>query len=273
MIRAIFTLLFAFALSAHAANPPLASLQIEIWPEYDRAAVLVIYKAALPAAARLPAELTFRIPASSGGPAAVAYSAEESGNLLNLSHQEEKAGNFILVHIRPPQRFVHLEFYEPIATGNPTREYRYAWPGDMAVERVSVLVKEPAQVSDLAVQPNFDLAGQGPDGLKQRTAEFGPLKSGEQLPIDIRYVKADPRPSTEILAAPAAVAELNAQPSQRPVWPLALVAGGAIVLLGAVAALFWRRRRVALTSAICATCGRPTTAGDRFCASCGTPLG
>ena len=284
MIRGIFPLLLAFALPAHAAtNPPLAALQIEIWPEYDRAGALVIYKGELAPGARLPAEVALRIPAASGGPAAVAYAAEESGKLLNLSHQDEKAGDFISVHIRPPQRFFHVEFYDRMATDKPQREYRYAWPGDMAVERVSVLVKEPAASSNLAVQPNLDLRGQSPDGLTHRAAQLGALKAGEQLPIQIRYTKTDPRPSTEIIAAGSAPAAVPSAPSTQPeavqsTGALALVAGGAVVLIASVAALLWRRRRVTPSGVtpsgpFCPKCGRAAKAGDRFCPNCGAALG
>lgn len=273
MIRGIFPLLFALALGAQAAtNPPLAALQIEIWPEYDRPQALVIFKGELAPSAKLPAEVSLRIPASSGGPSAVAYAAEESGELLNLPYKHEQAGNFILVRIQPPQRFFHLEFYDRMATDNPQREYRYAWPGDMAVERVSVLVKEPASASNLAVQPNLELRGQSPDGLTHRAAQLGAFKAGQQLPIEIRYTKSDPRPSTEIVGASAAAPSAPAQASA-PAWPLALVAAGAVVLIGSVAALVWRRRRVTPAGKFCPKCGKAIKAGDRFCANCGAALG
>lgn len=279
MIRGIFPALFAFALAAHAAaNPPLSTLQIEIWPEYDRPGALVIYKGEIAQSVKLPAEVALRIPASSKGPAAVAYAAEESGKLLNLSHRDENVGNFILVRIRPPQRYFHLEFYDRMATDKPQREYRYAWPGDAAVEKVSVLVKEPAASSNLSVQPKLDLVGQSPDGMTHRAAELGALKAGEQLPIEIRYTKNDPRPSTEIVAAPAAAPAAQAEaPQPPPMWPLALVAGGAIVLIGAVSALLWRRRaapsRATASGRFCPKCGQATKPGDRYCAKCGAALG
>ena len=274
MIRRIFPLLLAVALQAQAAtNPPLAALQIEIWPEYDRPEALVILKAELAPGARLPAEVALRIPASSRGPSAVAY-ADASGKLLNLPYQHEDAGNFILLRIRPPQRAFHVEFYDRMATDKPQREYRYSWPGDMAVDRLSLLVKEPAAASDLTVQPSLDISGQSPDGLNHRAAQLGAFKAGQQLPVAIRYTKSDARPSTEIVGAAAAAAAPGAQrDAPAPTWPLALVAGGGVVLLGAIAALVWRRRRVTPSGHFCPKCGGATKAGDRFCANCGAALG
>ena len=66
------------------ANPRLASLNIEIWPEYDRPAALVILRAALAESVKLPATVTLKLPAASGGPSAVAHSTTADGNLLSL---------------------------------------------------------------------------------------------------------------------------------------------------------------------------------------------
>jgi hypothetical protein len=149
----------------------------------------------------------------------------------------------------------------------------------MAVERVSLLVKEPAASSNLAVQPSLELRGQSPDGMTHRAAQLGALKAGQSLPIEIRYTKTDSRPSSEIIGSTASTSSaqpgaLGTQPdAPAPTWPLVLVAGGALVLLGSVAALVWRRRRVKPSGNFCPKCGRATKAGDRFCANCGATLG
>ena len=57
---------------APKGNPRLASLHIEIWPEFDRSAALVLLKGELAADVALPAAVSLRIAASSGGPTAVA---------------------------------------------------------------------------------------------------------------------------------------------------------------------------------------------------------
>ena len=131
------TLALAQAGGAPKGNPRLASLNIEIWPEYDRPAALVILRAALADGVKLPATVTLRLPAASGGPGAVAYSTTADGNLLNLKHESAKTGEYITVKFVTPERFFHVEFYEPIATTDPARSFRYVWPGDMAVDRVS----------------------------------------------------------------------------------------------------------------------------------------
>src|SRR3990172_1671747 len=102
---ALSTLALAFMPAPAAAAPPaggaaandvrLESMQVEIWPEYDRPAALVIMRGELAASVGLPAAVSLRIPASSGGPAAVAYATAKKGGLLNLKYERSDAADFI----------------------------------------------------------------------------------------------------------------------------------------------------------------------------------
>lgn len=260
--------------AAAAPNPRLASLQIEIWPEHDRPQNLVILRGELASDASLPAAVTLRIPASARAPSAVAY-ADASGKLLNLNYERQDAGGFVLLRLTTPQRSFHVEFYDPLVSSQAGREYRYAWPGDFAVERLGVLVKEPAAAVDLSVSPELAIVGTSPDGLKYRAGDFGALKAGEQWLIALRYTKTDPRSTTEILGAGAAMSgPANDEP--RPIWLLAAAGAGLVLAAGAV--LVWRRRRRsgalrhAGGAAFCPKCGRGAAPGDRFCSGCGAAL-
>src|SRR5690606_4323832 len=62
---ALALLLSAAILPSAAAQTPsaaLASLAVELWPDYDRPAVLVLLTGALPASAPLPATVTIPVP-------------------------------------------------------------------------------------------------------------------------------------------------------------------------------------------------------------------
>lgn len=279
--RRLSAALFAIALlaalacapspGASAPTPRLASLLIEIWLEYDRPQALVILKGELAPDAALPAALALRLPDSSGGLSAVAY-ADALGKLLNLAYEREDTPDFVVLRLKTPQHSFHVEFYEPLAPGTQ-RRYRYAWPGDLAVDQLAVLVKEPAAGSNLSVQPRLDSAAVSPDGLNYRTAQLGAFERGQQLPIEVRYTKTDPRTSAEILAATAPPANLEGD--ARPV-RLFLSLGAALLVLGAgIAFAWWRWRRLARRAAgagFCPKCGAAAVPADRFCAGCGTAL-
>jgi hypothetical protein len=286
-------LALAQAGAAPKGNPRLASLNIEIWPEYDRPAALVILRGALAEGVKLPAAVTLRLPAASGGPAAVAYSVTADGNLLNLKHERASAGEFITVKFETPERFFHVEFYEPIATNAAARTYRYVWPGDYAVERVTVIVQEPASATEISVEPKLDGVSKGQDGLQYRLADLGALEAGKSLPITLRYTKAGTRPTAENLKpkvsetpAPAMAAPSAPAPppvaatasSGLPDWVLPLAGFAIVGLLGAVLILWlWRRESRSATPAssatlACAKCGAAQAPGNRFCAKCGAKL-
>lgn len=279
---------------APKGNPRLASLNIEVWPEYDRPAALVILRGALAEDVKLPATVTLRVPAASGGAAAVAYSATAGGNLLNLQHERASAGEFITLKFEVPQRFFHVEFYEPIKTADPARSFRYVWPGDLAAERVTVVVQEPASASAISVEPNLEGVSTGQDGLRYRAAELGALEAGKPLPIVVRYTKDDLRPSAQILKpntgdlALAAASPKSAPAPVPPVPPATTASGGLpdwvfplagfalLSVLGGVIIL-WQWRRHSSPSAApaghaCAKCGAELAPGNRFCANCGAKV-
>ena len=284
------TLVPAFALAAAPASgsaakgeATLESIQIEIWPEYDRPAALVILRGELAADVGLPAAVSLRIPASSGGPAAVAYAAAKKGRLLDLKHDRSDASEFITLRFTVPARFFHVEFYDRLATGTSERGYKYLWPGDLPVSWLDVVVQEPAGASNLSVQPALDDKSTGSDGLRYRSAQLGPVQRGKSLPIEIRYTKSDPRTSVEILKlnAPAAAPPATASPvAKESSWIfLALGVTALLAVASCAAYLFWWRRRsrarVGTTSGgrFCSECGNRVAAGDRFCAKCGAALG
>jgi len=261
-------------------NPNLASLQIEIWPEYDRPAALVILRGAIAADAPLPADIRLRIPASSGGPSAAAYAATEGGNLLNLEHQRTDASDFITLRLKVPERFFHIEFYDPLPAGAAERSYSYVWPGDMAVGQMRVIVQEPAAASNFSVQPNLDAAAAGQDGLRYRSGELGAQAAGKQLPIKVRYTKTDTRTSAEIVrpkAADPAPARAAGSSEEVTKGVLIFIAVFSLLIGIGTAVLWWRGRAKTAASktggaGTCAKCGSPRAPGDRFCSKCGARL-
>ena len=283
MLLAVLALLLHPAFGAGPAgapqrNPVLASLQIEIWPEYDRPAALVILRAEIAPDAPLPAQIALRIPAASGGPSAMAYSPGASGNLLNLPYERTDAKDFITLRFKVPERFFHVEFYDPLVTATPERNYTYVWPGDLEVKRLSAIVQEPAGADGLSVQPNLEAGATAKDGLRLRSAQLGAQAAGKQLPLKLRYTKTDMRTSVEILqpktSAPAPAADSGNEVTKGVlIFILALS-----LLIGTATAVSWWRGRAktpagaTVSASACAKCGTPRIAEARYCSNCGARL-
>ncbi len=287
LAAAIVILLSAVALAAAPqdsgaakGDTSLESMQIEIWPEYDRPAALVILRGELAASVGLPAAVSLRIPASSGGPAAVAYATATKGSLLNLKYDRSEAAGFITLRFTAPARYFHVEFYDRLATGTGERTYKYLWPADLPVSWLDVVVQEPAGASNISVKPELSDKSTGSDGLLYRAAQLGPFEQGKPLPIEMRYTKSDPRTSAEILKlnAPAPAAQASTPAMQnKNYWSLLVLGAAALLVAVSGAAYFlWGRQRPPAGSTsggrFCTKCGNAAAAGDRFCSKCGAAL-
>ena len=279
-------------------GPRLASLQIEIWPEFDRPAALVILHAEMAEDVTLPAIVSLRIPSSSGGPAALAYATSADDQLLNLPYQRaDDQADFITLTFSPPERFFQVEFYDPLRTDNADRNYSYVWPGDLPVDQLSVQVQEPAGATQISVQPELGPGIAQPDGLTYRQADLGALDAGKTLTVDVRYQKTDPRTSAEILGlatpTPAPTAAGTGSEEGMPRWLVLLLLLAALVI-GVSVVILWRRR-ASLPSTparratragqsrkqaagqrekagFCGQCGNRLGSADHFCPECGAPV-
>src|SRR4051794_5059158 len=74
----------------------LASLQISIWPEYDRPTSLVILDGVVAAGVKLPVQLRVRIPAAAVRPNAVATTGSDGG-LLEAAYTTAADGGDIII--------------------------------------------------------------------------------------------------------------------------------------------------------------------------------
>ncbi len=281
---ALVTLLLVPMLALGQAKdaPRLANLSIEIWPEFDRPAALVILRGAIAEGVKLPASMTLRLPATPEGPAAVAYSTTADGSLLNLTHEKTASGGYTTIRFEAPSRWFHIEFYESLSTANAARSFTYTWPGDLAVERASVVVQEPAGAQGLTTEPALANLSTGAGGLTYRAGDLGALAQGKAVPITVKYSKADARPTVDIKGlrtaqsaqAPAAPAAAPAMPAGgSPDWLVPMSAFAALALAGVLAlVLLWRRKGGEVVAAFCSKCGGALRTGDKFCGKCGAKI-
>lgn len=266
------------------ANPRLANLGIELWPEYDRAgATLVILKAELAPEVKLPAAVSLRLPKSAGGPSAVAFSKTPSGGLMNLQFEQQEAADAIVLRFETPDRFFHVEMYEPFPTLLPARSYTYTWPGDLAADRLLLIVQEPAASTGIEVQPKLERSATGGDGLRYLSAELAAQPAGKALPITVRYTKTDLRTSVAIMkptpaAGAASVPAPGAPAGAELPFPVSVIALLVVALLAIGGALLFyalkRQPKSAkeLPYGACTRCGAPRRSADRYCGKCGARL-
>ncbi len=298
-IIAIFiflVLLFPFNALAQSESP-LAAVSIDLWPEFDRPATLVIYHITLSPQVSLPYQMSVRIPAGSGAPHAVAVQ-QPGGALISVPFEQEPDASWTRVVFQATAPEIQLEYYDPgLHIDGNQRSFQYTWPGDYAVDAFSVEVQRPIDASEVQIKPGMVSARQGTDGLTYYQMNIGPLSKGQTFEISVEYQKeTDELSFNNLTVEPSAPLDgsnsgMASMTSILP-WVLGFL-GLALIIGGGV--WYWqsgrrkgqtkkehRNRRSATSQALnddgqerniyCHQCGKRASSGDRFCRACGTQL-
>ena len=267
-------------------------MEIDIWPEYDRPDVLVIYRITLSPDASLPASITMSIPASAGQPNAVAYE-NVNGGLSTMQYETQLNGEWLEITFTALFPKLQIEYYDPSMIRNDDlREFDYFWNADYEIKDLVISVQEPVNASDFEIQQPVDNTYQLPNGLIYHETNIGEVTAGTPVSINLSYVKPD-----DTLAGLQPVQPVEPIPEQtsgfglQNILPwilggmgLALVVGGGYWYFQSVrtksSSKSPRRRHGSRQasggqpgkSVYCHQCGKRSVQGDRFCRSCGTTL-
>jgi hypothetical protein len=283
------------ASSAGAQNVvKFSALEIDLWPEFDRPDILVIYRITLSPDVRLPAEVTLRIPTEAGEPNAVA-ARQADGGLFTITYNRQVDGEWALVTFTATMPDLQLEYYDPrLARQGGERSFEYRWPGDYAVDSLSIQVQQPVESSEMRISPALDPGVTSQDGLVYHNKQVGSLAEGEPFSIRFSYQKSTDTLSTKGLPVePSAPLDsaTDLAGSLRAALPWVLGALGVILIVGG-GWWYWqsgrgqdrpetrrRRRPAAARETVpaeghiyCHNCGKRAASGDRFCRTCGTKL-
>ncbi len=287
-------------------SPVVSSLEISLWPEYDRPEVLIIHQGRLGEDVPLPAPVEFRIPARAGEPAAVAY-VGEGGQRFNQAYTTRLEGDWLVISADLAAAGFQLEYYDELPVGtNGEREFIYTYVADYPITALSLEFQVPPTAEGFAVDPKADMQAEQGDGLTYHLVDAGALDAGEERSWTFSYAKQGP----ELTFQPAASAESAAQPptsgatqtdvqGSSAVW-IFLVAFVALLAVGVGA--YWlgtrsqpppppppsrsKRRGSGRASQpgqlsassggddirFCYTCGTGLRADSDFCHKCGSPV-
>lgn len=284
---------------AQSSDLSFSSLEVDLWPEYDQPSVLIIYRIVLQPGVTLPVDLTLRIPAAAGEPSAVAVkqaSASGTGDLFTIPHQRQVDGEWGLITLTATAPELQIEYYDPsLLKEGARRSFAYNWPGDYAVDSLSIQVQQPLGASNMQISPASGTGATGQDGLVYYNKAVGSLPAGQTFTISFTYEK-----ETDTLSAASLQVQPGAPLEETPAnqvnwqsllpWALGVVGIGLIVGGGL---WYWqsgrgkerqeprRRRRAAPQSeaapagggpVYCHQCGTRAGPADRFCRTCGTRL-
>ncbi|MGD8902526.1 MAG: zinc-ribbon domain-containing protein, partial [Anaerolineae bacterium] len=170
-------------------SPSLASLDISLWPEYDRPELLVIYRGQLDADVELPASLEIAIPAQVGQPTAVAY-VDEAGERLNQQYTTRLEGDSLIVTFELVTQRFQLEYYDALPQGDAgERTFTFAYTADYPTTAVNIEFQVPPTAQNFQLSPPADAVVEGGGGLSYHLVQAGTLAAGDTREWTFSYVK------------------------------------------------------------------------------------
>jgi hypothetical protein len=235
--------------SQAGGGPTLSSLDLALWPEYDRPEVLVIYRGAFAPETALPVAVEIRIPARVGAPTAVAY-AGQGGERLNQEYTTRTEGDQLVVSFELTTLEFQLEYYDALgidSTGK--RSYSFSYTADYPITALSLQVQSPPTAEALTLDPPADSTGVQDDGLTYQSVQAGAVAQGAVKSWTLTYQKADSALTVETMAsaAPAAptaaAAPEGANPSETGSSTVLVFLVAFVALIAVGAAAFWLGRR------------------------------
>jgi hypothetical protein len=282
--------LFAIPFSAQAQNPiKLATLQVQLLPEYDQPNMLVIYDFKLPDGIILPVSVSIEIPKDAKLTAVASQTTD--GKFINTDYVGPalNADPQIVTFQIKSQAVYHLEYYEPITKSDKQRDFTYLWSGNYAVDDLSVSIRIPVDTSSIITEPIME-STKNVDGSDILIKDFGPMGEGKQFSLKITYTKTSEKltvppqnvqPSQPLTSnTPGRLILANYLPYVFGLIGLALIIGGGVFFWGSSRGRksHGHRRNHSKggnepeSEIYCAQCGTRARMGDRFCRVCGSKL-
>ncbi|HSQ25923.1 MAG TPA: zinc ribbon domain-containing protein [Anaerolineales bacterium] len=277
----------------------VSTVEVDLWPEYDRPSILVIYRITLAPDVTLPAEVSLRIPARVGLPNAVA-AKQTDGSLINAPYDVQESGDWGILIFQATSPELQIEYYDPALTKDGAkRSFEYRWPGDFAVDRFTMQVQQPMGATDMRIAPSFGNGATAADGFVYFLSEIGSISLGQTFSVNLEYTKeSDDLSLSDLPISPSG--PISESPLSSPdiadILPWVLGITGVVLLVGG-GLWYWlsgkkqfqskpgrrRTRKPARQAEVdssvdgeeyiyCHQCGKRASKGDRFCRVCGTQL-
>ena len=295
LLSLLLLLLFAaLPVAAQTEVTQLDTLTVELWPDYDRPAMLVILTGTLPESATLPATLTIPLPAGAEINAVARFN-EVDVLVTDVEWTEADGG----ITLTTPGDSFHVEYYSPYVAADNEVTYGFNWTADLEIAAAAAVVQQPVAATDITIVPAPSGSVTRADGLLYHQIDARPIAAGEPFTVDVTYtvdvpVLSAPSVSPAATTAPAATAPATGSGllGDLSPWWLLLIPAALALLVGAWAlgrrtgsgrARKPRPTRAARPGAprpsngdsaarFCHHCGQPAQGGDVFCRKCGTRL-
>ncbi len=287
LLIVLFVLLTPLSLSAQSTVTEIESLAVEIWPDYDDTAVLVLLTGTLPTDTTLPATLTIPLPENADLNAVAHFTDDNVLTDQGIDYSVD--GNQLT--FTTPNRTFRIEFYMPYSANGLEREFAYTWEGGTAVNNLTAVVQQPLAAAKMSTTPSASDTSPGSDGLTYHNFPPQTLAANEPFTISVAYTMNSDSLTVNLQSETA----VNTQPSSTitsepadtgidlPI--LFAMLGFVLIMFAVIWQLLVRQkgsskprkpqkvRTAATTKAkYCHNCGIKLQPDDKFCRECGTAV-
>ena len=293
MKRNSFILLIFFMLmpmaTGFAQNPVsvIDSLDIDIWPDYDRASVLVLLTGTLPGDTRFPVSVSLPLPEVAQLNAVARIDSKDGNMKDDIFSSTDPPGT--LTFITSDLRF-RVEYYLPYTVVKTQRSFNYTWLADITVNNFQLRVQRPTSASTLNTEPATSNVVRDGDGFDYYIFPARAVPAGQPFPLHVDYEMPTAQLSATSLSPQNTSIQTPAIPATPSTgsginWALAAtVTGGLIIIVALIWQIASRRPSPNIRKPIdsrverqsrakfCRNCGEPIDEGDRFCNACGSEL-
>jgi hypothetical protein len=285
--------LFVFPSFAFAQNKvAIQAIDVSLWPEYDKAEMLVIDHIMLSENTTFPVQLDLLVPTDATVNTVAVGKSSDQVTDQGIKYATKKDGEWLVISISATGPAIQLEYYDPnLKKDGDQRSYSYRWLSDYDVAKFMVILQEPFDATEFKSSLSLQDDGVHPnDNMQYYFSDVGPVPAGKELTFDVSYQK-----STDTLS----VSHLEVQPvdvnentsgrvSLDNYLPYIIGSLGVILILGGLV-YYWqsgrsgskksrRRQRMRMeleeneSDVHCSQCGTRARSGDRFCRTCGSRI-
>lgn len=194
-------------LAQETAPLRLSTLEISLWPEFDRPELLVIVQGRLADDVPLPARLTLTIPRKAGEPHAVAWMAQDGALLQAAYDLQEVSDGIAVTYTALEGRSFQLEYYlDALQIKGQQRQFTFEYRLDVATDELVLELQQPAGATNVVSDPPATETSAGFAGLTYHRLTLQDLAAGQSVEWQVRYDKSGLRLSAETLPTEEAAA-------------------------------------------------------------------
>jgi hypothetical protein len=279
---------FAFAQSKVA----IQSIDVSLWPEYDKSEMLVINHIVLSADTVFPVQLDMRVPADAILNTVAVGETSDKVSDQGIEKTTKKDGEWLVISITATGPAIQIEYYDPgLKKDGNLRSYTYRWLSDYDATGFMAIFQVPFDATEFKSSLALQDDGVHPaDNLQYYFSNAGNVPAGKVFTFDVNYQKpTDALSVSHLEIQPVAVDEnTSGRVSLNNYLPY-IIGGFGVILIAGGLVYYWQSGRSGLkksrrrprtradreeteSDVYCAQCGTRARGGDRFCRICGSRI-